>query len=128
MVDVYDVGELDLDEEEEDDLIEALAPQPLVPYPLALWCLTVTPKTKRKRVTPILLTGPYSQFDVFKDMLINRYNLEPMEVMDVSGWIGLLVAFDVDKFQFFKLKRSDRAYIFKMFEFSNLTQINLTPY
>ena len=79
-------------------------------------------------IVGIPLNGPFGQFDVFFDMLKNRYALTSVDFLNISGDIETVIPVSVDFIEFFKLSRSRRAAVFGLFEYDNLTDIDLSRY
>ena len=74
------------------------------------------------------LVGPFSNFDNFMKLLINRFLGDTIEFIDISGFITFIFPFEVDSLEFFTVSRMQRTRIFGVFEYDNDTKIDLRKY
>ena len=76
----------------------------------------------------IPLTGPFTQLNEFFTILRNRFTTTPVEVINVSDDPEEVIPIEIQEIAFFRLRRSARIRIVGIFEYDNLTDIDLSKY
>lgn len=82
----------------------------------------------RGEIVSIPLVGPNGQFDIFFDMLKDRYVQKEVTVINVSGELETVIAVGIDKIRFFRMPSSRGIAVFGLFEYNNLLGIDLSRY
>ena len=82
----------------------------------------------RGEIVSIPLVGPNGQFNIFFDMLKDRYVQKEVTFINVSGELETVIAIGIDKIRFFRMPSSRGIAVFGLFEYNNLLGIDLSRY